>query len=299
MAKFAEETLIKWTKSLSTSEDGRVQNAISMVKSAIDNDKNLKDKSIEVFVQGSYANKTNVRQDSDIDINVRYTGAFYYDLPEGKNKKDFGFGNPAKYSYKEFKNDVENALKCKFDPKRINRRDKCINIETNSYIVETDVVPTWCFRRYKNDSTYTLGTKFFSDSGKGVTNFPKQHIDNATEKNKKTSRKFKRLTRLHRKLRYKMIEDDIKVNKNITSFLLECLMWNVPNKIIIENDNWNDLLKQSIIYIDNKTKEKDSCSEWGEVSELLYLFKGNRKWTYSDVNSYMIQLWNYLEYNND
>lgn len=298
VAKFTEETLTGWTKPPSSTEESKVENAIRMVKEAINNDDKLNTKSIEVFAQGSYANNTNVKLNSDIDINVRYTGAFFYDLPKGQEKKDFGLNSPAKYSYKEFKDDVEKALISKFGHSRIDRRDKCINIKENSYIIETDVVPTWNFRRYKTDGDYILGARFFSDTKSEITNYPKQHIDNGINKNKQTSRKFKRLTRLHRKLRYKMIEDKIAVSSNITSFLLECLIWNVPNNVINNYDTWNDRLKQSIIFLYNKTKEEDDCKEWGEVSELLYLFVG-RKWSHNDVNIYMIQLWQYLEYDND
>jgi len=77
VSKFTEEELSKWTKPPSDTEESKVENAIRMVKEAINNDDKLKAKSIEVFAQGSYANNTNVRLNSDIDINVRYTGAFY------------------------------------------------------------------------------------------------------------------------------------------------------------------------------------------------------------------------------
>lgn len=73
------------------------------------------------------------------------------------------------------------------------------------------------------------------------------------------------------------------------------LVWNVPNHIFNNYDTWNERLKQSIIFLYKKTKTKETCSECGEVSELLYLFVG-RKWSHSDVNEYMKQLWNYLEY---
>ena len=262
---------------------------------SINEDPILKTKTIEIFGQGSYANNTNVRLNSDIDINVRYTDAFYYDLPKDKTKDDFNLNSPATYSYKEYKNDVENALINKFGQDNVIRNDKCITIKANSYRVETDVVPTWNFRRYQNDKTYELGARFWSDSQVKITNYPKQHIENGIEKNSNTSRKFKRLTRLHRKLRYKMIEDNITVNKNITSFSLECLIWNVPNYIFNDNETWNERLKQSIIFIYQNTKEEKDCKEWGEVSELLYLFIG-RKWSYTDVNQYMQQLWTYLEY---
>ena len=93
-----------------------------------------------------------------------------------------------------------------------------------------------------------------------------------------------------------MIDDGITVNKNITSFLLECLVWNVPNNIMNDYTTWTDRLKHSIIHIYQQTKEDDTCKEWGEVSELIYLFYNGRKWSIADVNQYMIQLWSYLEF---
>ena len=92
-----------------------------------------------------------------------------------------------------------------------------------------------------------------------------------------------------------MIDDGESVSDNITSFLLECLVWNVPNRIMNDNDSWTDRFKKSIVYIYEQTKDEETCKEWGEVSELLYLFVG-RKWTYKDVNAYMVLLWNHLEY---
>ncbi len=296
MAKFTEENLTNWTKPPSDSEESKLENAERMVREAISEDEKLKTKSTETFGQGSYANNTNVRLNSDIDINVRYTGGFYYDIPSGKEKSDFGLGNSIEYSYSEFKDDVEIALVNKFGRDEVIRNDKCITVRENTYRVETDVVPTWNYRRYSEDGSYVLGTKFRTDSLKWVVNYPKQHIDNGIEKNKNTYRRFKRLTRLHKKLKYKLTDDNIAINSNIKSFLLECLVWNVPNNIINDNDTWTERLKQSIIYLYKNTKEQDSCNEWGEVSELLYLIRSNRKWSREDINQYMVQLWNYLEF---
>jgi hypothetical protein len=295
MSKFTEETLTRWTKPPSDTEKSKLENAERMVREAINQDEKLKSKSIEIFGQGSYANNTNVRVNSDIDINVQYTDGFYYDLAEGETVESSNIIPHNQYSYKEFKNDVEQALINKFGYSEVLREDKCINIKENSYRVKTDVVPTWEYRRYNNKTSYELGARFFTDNGNNITNYPKQHIQNGKNKNTQTARRFKRLTRLHRKLRYKMIEDNINISSNITSFLLECLIWNVPNNIFNDPDTWNNRLKQSIIYIYQKTNTKDGCSDWGEVSELLYLFVG-KKWSHSDVNNYMQQLWNYLEY---
>ncbi len=296
MPKFTEDILNNWTKPPSDTEATKLENAERMVKEAINEDKKLKQMSIETFGQGSYANNTNVRLNSDIDINVRYTDGFYFTIPEDKEKSDFGLEKPSDYSYAEFKDDVENALVNKFGRNEVIRNDKCITVKENTYRVETDVVPTWNYRRYSEDGTYVLGAKFRTDNFKWVVNFPKQHIKNGIEKNSNTSRRFKRLTRLHKKLRYKMIKDDISVNENIKSFLLECLIWNVPNRIMNDYDNWTDRLKHSIIYLFDNTKEQDTCNDWGEVSELLYLIRNNRKWSREDINNYLVQLWNYLEF---
>jgi len=254
----------------------------------------------EVFGQGSYTNDTNVKLNSDIDINVRFTGGFYFDLPENKSEEDLGLDKlpPSGYSFKEFKDDVENALVSKFGRSEVSRENKCLRIKGNSYRVQTDVVPTWNYRRYSKNGTYVLGAKFFPDNNFwGITNFSKQHIQNAITKNTNTQKRFKRLTRLHRKIRYKMIDDGISVSNNITSFLLECLVWNTPDSIMNNYLTWTDRLKQSIIHIYNDTKEDtEACREWGEVSELLYLFYSGRKWSKKDVNEYMVLLWNYLEF---
>lgn len=296
MAKISEETLTFWTKPPSDTEATKLSNSERMVKEAISNDEKLKEKSTETFGQGSYANDTNVRLNSDIDINVRYTGGFYFDLPSGKKRGDFGLNTPSEYSFSEFKNDVENALVNKFGRADVKRKDKCITIVGNTYRVETDVVPTWNYRRYYENGRYDLGAKFWADSGKGIINFPKQHIENGKAKNSRTSKRFKRLTRIHRRLRYKMIEDGEPVSDNITSFLLECLVWNTPDSIFNNGDTWTERLKGSIVHLYDKTKEESTCKEWGEVSELLYLFHGGRKWSREDVNNYLVQAWNYLEY---
>jgi hypothetical protein len=299
MAKFTEDTLSNWTKPPSETEQTKLENSEKMVRDAISSNPKLKTKSTETFAQGSYANDTNVKLNSDIDINVRFTGGFMFNLSKDVDEKDAGIDKlpPSDYSYSEFKNDVENALVDKFGREYVERKDKCITIIANSTRIQTDVVPTWNYRRYDNKShNYILGAKFTSDTYSSIINYPKQHIENGKTKNTQTSRRFKRLTRLHRKLRYKMIEDGKNVNDNITSFLLECLVWNLPNNIFNNCDTYTERLRQSIVYIYDKTKEDKDCSEWGEVSELIYLFRESRKWSRQDVNDYMVLLWNYLEY---
>jgi hypothetical protein len=294
MVKFSEEILTSWTKPPSDTEEAQLANSERMVKEAISSDEVLKKLNTTTFGQGSYANDTNVKANSDIDINVRLSDTIFIQLPPDKKQEDYGYSDST-YTFQDYKKAVFNALVNKFGKSDVEWKDKCLTVKGNSYRTVTDVVPTFKFKRHDSATSMVEGTRFISDSGKTITNFPLQHIENGKRKNANTGKGFKRLTRIHKRLRYKMIDDKINVSDNITSFLLECLMWNLPSHIYNNNKTWTEILKQSIIYLYEQTKEESTCKEWGEVSELLYLFVG-RKWTVKDVNDYLVQTWNYLEF---
>ena len=295
MPRFLEETLNNWRKPPSDTEETKLSNIERMVKECINADDTLKSMKIKTFGQGSYANETNVRLNSDVDLNVQYTNGFYFDLPQGMTGSDFGLNNPSSYSAPHFKNDVQSALFRKFG-NDVRRKNKCLVIEGNTNRVGADVVPTWQYRRYSTNGNYVEGVRFFADNGQTVTNFPLQHIENGKEKNSRTQRRFKRLTRIYKRIRAKMIEDRENVNANITSFLLECLLWNVPDRMFNDYETWQDRLKESIRFLYRESKEENDCSNWCEVSGLLYLFSSDRKWSREDVNTYLLNLWRYLEY---
>ena len=293
--KYSEETLNNWRNPPSDTEEEKLTNVERMVRNCINEDATLKGMKIKIFGQGSYVNDTNVRLNSDIDLNVQYVDGFYYDVPPGTTPSDFGLNSPSQYSATAFKNDVQSALASKLE-NDVKRKNKCIAIEGNTYRVGADVVPTWQYRRYAMNRSFVEGVYFFADSGEQVINFPIQHIENGKLKNAQTQRRFKRLTRIFKRIKANMIENGEIVNGNITSFLLECLVWNVPDWIFNDYETWTDRLKESITFLYNATKEEKDCKNWGEVSRLLLLFRNDRKWSRADVNAYLLHLWRYLEY---
>lgn len=300
MAKFTNEQLAALARPASVTEEQKLENAENAVKNALSN-YSLASGEYEVFGQGSYANNTNIRNNSDIDINVCYTGGFYFRLPSGKTREEYGLTNPTTYSYAQFKNDVERILVAHFGRNNVVRKNKCIHIKENTYRVEIDVVPTWKFRRYGTVRyTYDEGVKLYADNnGEEIINFPKQHLKNGVSKNNTTSRRFKRLVRIVKNLHVRMEDEGYYNNANITSFLLECLTYNYPNNNFhIEQEcDWNNILREYIYYFWSRTKEdSQEWTQWIEVSECLYLMYGH-KWARQDVNTFMYKLWNYLEYN--
>jgi hypothetical protein len=88
-----------------------------------------------------------------------------------------------------------------------------------------------------------------------------------------------------------MIQDDIPVKKCISSFLIESLLFNVPDSIFYNDELWNDKIKNIILYLYN-----DDELNYVEVSERLKLFDDTRKWDIESVKQFLKQMYTFLEY---
>ena len=109
MPKFTEEQLNNFRYPPSDTEEQKLANSEYQVKEAIKNSEKLKSKTIKVFGQGSYANDTNVKNNSDIDINVRLDDTVYVQVPNNKEKNDFGYSD-SNYTFSQYRKDVYDAL---------------------------------------------------------------------------------------------------------------------------------------------------------------------------------------------
>ncbi|MCH7388141.1 hypothetical protein MMO39_12650 [Acinetobacter modestus] len=81
----SEVTLSNWTLPSSDNEKEKQERAERMIRQAIDAHEVFQNCSLKVYAKGSYANNTNVRSDSDVDIAVECTDAIYWE--ESKKRK--------------------------------------------------------------------------------------------------------------------------------------------------------------------------------------------------------------------
>lgn len=272
-----------WAQSPSKTETDKIENAITAIKKALAADAKVASVS-KVFVQGSYRNRVNVRQDSDVDIGVLYTGnVFLANYPDGKGHADFGNVN-ATYSYADFKNDIGKALISHFGAAHVTRGDKAFDIHENTYRVDADVVPLLVHRRYSAAGTYICGTELQPDSGGSIINWPErlydtdewpnQHYENGNGKNNDTGRAYRGVVRIIKKLRNVMDEDGIAEAKPLKGFNVECLVWNAPNSCFT-HATWYEDVSAVLDHLSTHLSSLARCGEWGEVSELKYLLKNN------------------------
>lgn len=259
--KFTESMLDNYSQPLSTTEDNQCKNAISMVRDALkalsftDDNKAISplysdtlayavemrsmygSRRIKLFVQGSYANNTNVRTESDVDIAVVEEDVFQPQYRTGVTGASYGFSN-APQPTKEFKDEVQEALTQKFG-NDVERKDKSIKIHGNTHRKDADSVPCRRNRDYRNDfsydeSNYIGGIVIYPDSGGMIVNYPEQHIYNGRQKNTATHSHYKKFVRILKKMRYLMEDNSIYSASNIGSFMLESMIWNISDDWYLE-----------------------------------------------------------------
>jgi tRNA nucleotidyltransferase (CCA-adding enzyme) len=92
-----EEKLARYAKPSSNNEKEKQDRAECMVRNAVKQWANEQNVSVKYLPKGSYANNTNVRLDSDVEIAVIYKGFHYFDdstlRPEHRHSKRSAKGN--------------------------------------------------------------------------------------------------------------------------------------------------------------------------------------------------------------
>jgi hypothetical protein len=293
-----ETSFLNWAKQPSDAEEEKCENAKRMISKAVQTSRALQELEIKVFAQGSYRNNTNVRLDSDVDICVCCMDYCYTDYNFANHLLDSDVGlMETNYTCRQFKDAIEQALREYFGSRAIIRGNKALNVHENSYRVEADVVPSFEHRRYMVDQNgtpyYISGNEFITDGGERIVNWPDQHYENGVRKNDATGRRFKRIVRILKRLRNQMEEDGILVAKPIPSYLIESLVWNVPNERFGYSTYWENMRWVLAYLFDNTLNIKD-CKEWGEINELIYLFHAGQPWTFQQAHNFINAAWEYI-----
>jgi Nucleotidyltransferase domain len=297
-----EDKLTAWAKGPGTTEQEKCDNAERAIKDALADDKFLDELPIKprVFVQGSYRANTNVRQDSDVDVCVLLPNRYFYDLTfsDITDEQEPGM-TPSSLTYSDFRNEVEKALVQRFGRTGVTRGNKAFDVHSNSYRIDADVVTAFEMRRYgkrRADGTLpcTKGVAFIPDKGHLIQNWPDQTHENGVAKNNRTGKNYKRAIRIIKRLRNEMQDKGIAAATDIGSFLIESLVWNVPDDAF-ERETYTAIIRHVLAHTCNETRTDETCIEWGEVNELKYIFKGSGGLR-ERVNKFLNAGWDYLGY---
>ncbi|MBU0516837.1 MAG: nucleotidyltransferase [Proteobacteria bacterium] len=279
MTNDLERIFARWADAPKQTEKERCENAERAIRSAIQAYDGFDFHDVRVFTQGSYQNRVNVTKDSDVDIGVCCRDVFFFELPNGATREDFGIIEVG-FQYSEFKDRVEEALVNHFGRRSVQRGNKAFKIGENTYRIDADVAPFFEYRYFFEDGRHIKGVELYPDDmpDQGVINWPDQHYDNGVRKNQDTGRRFKALVRILKSLRNIMEADGSEAASRLCGFSIECLTYNVPDNFF-GHQSYTDDVRTGLQFLFNYTISDDLCLEWTEVSELKYLFRPTQPWT--------------------
>ncbi|KQT33263.1 nucleotidyltransferase [Methylophilus sp. Leaf414] len=284
-----EEKLSSWTGPSSDSERDKQDRTERMVREAINTHTPFENCSLNVFAKGSYANNTNVRSDSDVDIAVECTDVQYWEESEKGNHEP---GNPYEgiWTPAKLRAELLAAMVAKFPGQVDSSGSTAIQINSSISRVNADVVPCFSFR-YDMKYESRNGTKIFKKDGSSIVNYPVQQLENGIAKNNATNYAFKKGVRLLKRIENAMAADG--TFRELPSFFMECLAYNCPNHVF-SHSTWTYCLRAMLSHIwSNLQGDEPSEGRWLEVNECFFLFHPGQKWNRADGREFAIAAWNY------
>lgn len=297
--QITEEQLARWAKAPSETEEGKCQNAVSMVSEAIQNHFGS---DVSIFLQGSYRNRTNVRQDSDVDIVVLHEGYYFPDvsgLDETEKSAYWDDFTGSSYTFQDYKTEVHNLMERVFGAYNVTRKNKCIRINGDSRRVHADVVPCFVHKRLRSGGQVEAeGIEFAMDQGGRTFSFPKQHYDNGVSKNKFTQEMYKPVVRILKNVRNVLVDEGEMEKDLMSSFFLECIAWNVLPHTHFHENNYGDATRNILVQLYEDMNDPQKANEYAEVSDLKWLFKGSTRFNHQQVKNFAEQAWNHIGYEN-
>jgi hypothetical protein len=152
MTRDWEGVFSTWAQGPGATEQQRSDNAVRAIRSAVDASTKLNHRSIQVFLQGSYRNHTNVRQESDVDVGVLCSDTFFHELPEGYTREHFGL-EPASYTFAQFKNEIEEALVSHFGRRSVTRGNKAFDIRETGIEISSKVMSSFSMLGWRREGS--------------------------------------------------------------------------------------------------------------------------------------------------
>lgn len=289
------QTLSQWIKPSSDGEVAQQERALRMVTEAINDWSAFDGVSKKIYAKGSYANNTNVRRDSDVDIAVECHDCMYYD-----NHPDRAPGYRASSPYSgpwtpaKWRLEVVAALANKFGASDLDTTGQ-IAIEVDA--VEgsrpsIDVVPAFHFRRYYATSLQDGSCVFPKDGSSKVINWPQQQLENGRRKNDQTGRRYKNFVRALKNAENQLVKRQVIGAK--PSYFMECLVWNVDNDTLKLGD-LDSCFRATLVEL-WQGLDTDAWNAWEEPNRLKWLFRGSKKWSRDDGRELVLETWKELGY---
>lgn len=291
-----EEQLVGWTGPSSDTEKEKQERTERMIREAIDGHDAFEGFDFDVYTKGSYANGTNVRADSDVDVVVECREVIYWEeFDPSKGGHPAGSAYEGEWTAAKLRSEVKAALERKF-PGSVSGGTTAFQVTSSSARVDADVVPCFTYRLYFEDGSYREGTRIFKAGGGTVENYPKLQLQNGNDKNRRTTGDYKKAVRIVKRLENELVGAGL--TKEVPSYLMECLVYNCPDEFF-GRSTWRSVMRECLAKIFNETigpEPSEGSDRWLEVNGGKFLFAPAQKWTRADAHAFASAAWDYMEF---
>jgi len=287
--------LSRWIKPSSDSEQDRQDRAQRMILDAINTHSPFSGASVSVYAKGSYANNTNVRLDSDVDIVVQCAEVLYYDYAQGVTPPAVALPSYGGiWTAERWRREVAAALIGAFGLSSI---DPSGNValtvaEKPGSRPSTDVVPSFDYSLFwsSDGSQLAKGSAVVpKNGGPKIVNWPEQQLDNGRAKNATTGRRYKNIVRALKNAENQLVADG---QGPKPSYLMECLVYNCSNATLA-NGSLDDAFRATLADL-WQGLTSNAHHEWVEPNGIKYLFRAGQKWTADDAKEVIAGTWKML-----
>lgn len=238
MATSAKERK-EWT---AVGSDATAQRTYASIRKALESVEAARN--VEIFLQGSYANATNIRADSDVDVVVMTKKTFQSNAASSANPAIRGEWDrlpEGTYKVSDLRTDVIAALTAYYGGSVVEPKNKCIKVRKRSGFLDADVVPCLQYRHLTAESTtvhsgFAEGISLKPVIGDRIINYPKEHIANGQAKNSLCGGHYKKTVRQVKRLRNRAVNEGLLPDGVAPGYLLECMVFNAPDQLFEFND---------------------------------------------------------------
>lgn len=288
-----ESQLDVWSKQGATVGSA---NTHSSLKTALDRHKWPAGMTYTTYLQGSYANATNIRGNSDVDLVVESRSVQYSNLTEGERRQMSL--QPGAFRWADFRREVIAALVSYYGTNSVKPSNKSVKVLPDSAgnRLLADVVPCIKYVEYKDGTVYGEGITFWAQNpNEQIKNFPKHHLENGSAKNSltQTGGWYKPSVRMFKNARERIIGGDDTRRKQFPSYFVECLHYNVPSNLY--GKGYQSTYLGVIEYLARVLSTADSDRFVCQNYKRWLFGAGSTQWNKSDAQAFvahLIHLWN-------
>lgn len=255
-------------------------------------ERNVTNFDFKIYLQGSYANSTNIWGNSDVDIVIELDGLFNHNINEcsSEDQKKFHEKYPcATINIEDFKSTIISVLK---DSNYIfEDHNKCLKIISGTPL-KADLVICNEYHNYYNYPNYYKGIKVLTKNRNKIISYPKKHIKNGESKNDSTNGNFKKTVRIFKNIKSYLVSASEISESIVSSYFIECLLYNVPDKYFLDNNVENRFDQVYTLLLNLLKNYKDMKTQ----DEMNLLFgDSNKQWKVGDAWDFIVAILKYTE----